>query len=150
MSRTNALQGFPVGEVRGEAADLATLAARASAGSVRFRLPTGADATRARTAATDAVAVGVARMDARRTERDHLVATVGDAPRQPWIYLIVATGDIYEDIPQAQQAAREGADRRAIGQALARAEGNISGASRLLGISRPTLYDLIKTYGLHV
>ncbi len=28
----------------------------------------------------------------------------------PWIYLIVATGDIYEDIPQAQAAAREGAD----------------------------------------
>lgn len=108
--------------VRGEADDLATLAARASAGSVRFRLPTGADATRARTAATDAVAVGVARMDARRNERDHLVATVGDAPRQPWIYLIVATGDIYEDIPQAQQAAREGADViaviRSTGQSL--------------------------------
>ena len=30
--------------------------------------------------------------------------------RKPWIYLIVATGDIYEDIPQAQAAAREGAD----------------------------------------
>ncbi len=46
----------------------------------------------------------------------------GDAPRQPWIYLIVATGDIYEDIPQAQQAAREGADViaviRSTGQSL--------------------------------
>ncbi len=108
--------------VRGEADDLATLAAKASAGSVRFRLPAGADAARARTAATDSVAAGVARMDARRAERDHLVATVGDAPRQPWIYLIVATGDIYEDIPQAQQAAREGADViaviRSTGQSL--------------------------------
>ncbi len=30
-----------------------------------------------------------------------------------------------------------------------RAEGNISGASRLLGVSRPTLYDLLKSYDLH-
>ena len=47
------------------------------------------------------------------------------------------------------RTAREVADRRAIGQALARADGNISGASRLLGVSRPTLYDLLKSYGLH-
>ena len=46
------------------------------------------------------------------------------------------------------RAAREGADRRAIGRALARANGNISGAARLLGISRPTLYDLLKAYDL--
>ncbi len=47
------------------------------------------------------------------------------------------------------RAARELADRKAIRQALARADGNISGASRLLGISRPTLYDLLKSYDLH-
>ena len=47
------------------------------------------------------------------------------------------------------RAAREEADRRAIHRALARAEGNISSASRLLGISRPTLYDLLKSYDLH-
>ena len=46
------------------------------------------------------------------------------------------------------KAAREIADRRAIRQALARTEGNISGASKLLGISRPTLYDLLKQYDL--
>jgi two-component system NtrC family response regulator len=45
---------------------------------------------------------------------------------------------------------REVADRKAIRHALARADGNISGASRLLGISRPTLYDLLKSYDLHV
>jgi len=44
---------------------------------------------------------------------------------------------------------REIADRKAIRQALARADGNISGASRLLGVSRPTLYDLLKSYDLH-
>ena len=46
------------------------------------------------------------------------------------------------------RAAREVADRRAIRQALARTEHNISGAAKLLGISRPTLYDLIKQYHL--
>ena len=44
---------------------------------------------------------------------------------------------------------REASDRRAIGRALAQADGNISGASRLLGVSRPTLYDLLKSYDLH-
>ena len=47
------------------------------------------------------------------------------------------------------KAAREHADRRAIRHALARAEGNISSTAKLLGISRPTLYDLLKSYGLH-
>jgi two-component system NtrC family response regulator len=46
------------------------------------------------------------------------------------------------------RAVREAADRRAIGEALARADGNISATARLLGISRPTLYDLIKAYDL--
>ena len=46
------------------------------------------------------------------------------------------------------RAAREIADRRAIRSALARTENNISGAAKLLGISRPTLYDLLKQYQL--
>jgi two-component system NtrC family response regulator len=44
--------------------------------------------------------------------------------------------------------ARARAEREAIEKALARANGNISSASRLLGISRPTLYDLLQTHGL--
>ncbi|MFS2109310.1 PEP-CTERM-box response regulator transcription factor [Sphingomonas sp. Sphisp140] len=50
--------------------------------------------------------------------------------------------------PVNLKAARELADRKAIRHALARAEGNISGTARLLGISRPTLYDLMKAYDL--
>ncbi|MEJ7933585.1 PEP-CTERM-box response regulator transcription factor [Sphingobium sp. AN558] len=44
------------------------------------------------------------------------------------------------------KAAREIADRRAIRRAIARTSGNISGAAKMLGISRPTLYDLLKQY----
>jgi beta-lysine 5,6-aminomutase alpha subunit len=108
--------------LRGEAEDLATLAQKAGAGSVTFRLPEGKEATRARAASRRAVAAGVRRIDAQRATRDRLIKRIGDAPRKPWIYLIVATGDIYEDIPQAQAAAREGADIiaviRSTGQSL--------------------------------
>ncbi|QIK95386.1 PEP-CTERM-box response regulator transcription factor [Sphingomonas sp. HDW15A] len=51
-------------------------------------------------------------------------------------------------MPINLRAAREVADRRAIHQALTRTENNISGAAKLLGISRPTLYDLMKQYQL--
>lgn len=44
------------------------------------------------------------------------------------------------------KAAREMADRRVIRRAIARTDGNISGAAKMLGISRPTLYDLLKQY----
>jgi len=53
-----------------------------------------------------------------------------------------------DSLPVNLKAAREETDRRVIRQALARTESNISSAARLLGISRPTLYDLLKQYGL--
>ena len=46
------------------------------------------------------------------------------------------------------RSVREQADRKAIRHALARSDGNISGTARLLGISRPTLYDLLRAYDL--
>ncbi|MHA6722082.1 PEP-CTERM-box response regulator transcription factor [Sphingomonas sp. RS2018] len=51
-------------------------------------------------------------------------------------------------LPINLRAARERADRGAIRHALARADGNISSTARLLGISRPTLYDLLKAYDM--
>ncbi|HEX2074902.1 MAG TPA: lysine 5,6-aminomutase subunit alpha, partial [Geodermatophilus sp.] len=106
----------------GGAPDLQALAEQVGAGTARFSLPTGADAERARAAARDAVGAGIARIDANRRRREELVAVHGDPPRRPWIYLIVATGDIHEDIPQAQAAARAGADViaviRSTGQSL--------------------------------
>jgi two-component system, NtrC family, response regulator len=52
------------------------------------------------------------------------------------------------DLPINLRAAREVADRKVIRQALSRTDNNISGAAKLLGISRPTLYDLLKQYQL--
>ena len=51
-------------------------------------------------------------------------------------------------LPINLRAVREVADRKAIRQAMSRTENNISSAARLLGISRPTLYDLLKQYRL--
>ena len=65
---------------------------------------------------------GIRTIDQQRANRDRLIKRHGDPQQRPWIYLIVATGDIYEDIPQAQAAAREGADViaviRSTGQSL--------------------------------
>jgi beta-lysine 5,6-aminomutase alpha subunit len=107
--------------VTGGYSNLAALARDAAAGKVKFRLPEGAEADAARAAASAALAGGFARIDARRAERTAMIRATADPPK-PWIYLIVATGDIYEDIPQAQAAAREGADViaviRSTGQSL--------------------------------
>ncbi|HEB98250.1 MAG TPA: AAA family ATPase, partial [Thiotrichales bacterium] len=43
---------------------------------------------------------------------------------------------------------RERAEKQAIQRALSHADGKISQAANLLGVSRPTLYDLLKKYGL--
>jgi len=51
-------------------------------------------------------------------------------------------------MPINLRAVREVADRKAIRQAMSRTDNNISGAAKLLGISRPTLYDLLKQYRL--
>ncbi len=101
--------------------DLRRLAEAAAAGTVAFRLPEGSDARVAREAAAQAVRTGFAAIDGQRAQRSRMIAATADPPK-PWIYLIVATGDIYEDIPQAQAAAREGADIiaviRSTGQSL--------------------------------
>ncbi|RBY87637.1 lysine 5,6-aminomutase subunit alpha [Blastococcus sp. TF02A-30] len=113
---------LPVWHALASGRTLQQLAEEVGAGTARFAVPTGADAERARAAARAAVAGGIARIDANRRRREELVAQHGDPPRRPWIYLIVATGDIHEDIPQAQAAARAGADViaviRSTGQSL--------------------------------
>jgi two-component system NtrC family response regulator len=53
-----------------------------------------------------------------------------------------------EELTINLRAAREIADRKAIRHALSRTDNNISSAAKLLGVSRPTLYDLLKQYQL--
>src|SRR6185312_14271986 len=70
--------------LRDDHADLSVLAQKAAAGGVRFRVPEGRDAIRARAAAKKAVGGGIKRIDANRRERDKLLRRLGDPPK-PWI-----------------------------------------------------------------
>jgi len=49
------------------------------------------------------------RIKKRKARREHYLETIGEGAR-PYLYVIVATGNIYEDVVQAQAAARQGAD----------------------------------------
>lgn len=51
----------------------------------------------------------IERITERRHKREHFIETVGEGTK-PYLYVIVATGNIYEDVVQAQAAARQGAD----------------------------------------
>jgi two-component system NtrC family response regulator len=44
--------------------------------------------------------------------------------------------------------ARRRAEREAIEMAVAQCGGNMSKAAKLLGVSRPTLYDLVQEHGI--
>jgi beta-lysine 5,6-aminomutase alpha subunit len=101
---------------------LTELAEATAAGQVQYRLPTGRARDRAARAARAAVARGIRTLDRNRAQREKLIGRLGDPPQRPWIYLIVATGDIDEDVVQAGNAARAGADViaviRSTGQSL--------------------------------
>lgn len=64
---------------------------------------------------------GLDRIKANRQEREQLIGRLGEGSK-PYLYLIVATGDIYEDVVQGRSAARQGADIiaviRSTGQSL--------------------------------
>ncbi|MFN2489031.1 MAG: lysine 5,6-aminomutase subunit alpha [Actinomycetota bacterium] len=66
-------------------------------------------------------AQAIDRVASAASDRSEAIARAGEASK-PWFYLIVATGNIYEDIPQAQAAARNGCDViaviRSTGQSL--------------------------------
>lgn len=49
------------------------------------------------------------RIRKRREKKEKYIATLGEGEK-PYLYVIVATGNIYEDVVQAQAAARQGAD----------------------------------------
>lgn len=51
----------------------------------------------------------VERIKSNREKRDEYLNTIGEG-KKPYLYVIVATGNIYEDVVQAQAAAKQGAD----------------------------------------
>lgn len=51
----------------------------------------------------------VERIANNRKDRENFLSTIGEG-KKPYLYVIVATGNIYEDVIQAQAAARQGAD----------------------------------------
>ncbi|MDP9068131.1 MAG: lysine 5,6-aminomutase subunit alpha [Actinomycetota bacterium] len=101
--------------------DIQTTAQRVASGEVEVRFPEGSDLDRSRARSGAEAERAVAVIAAAATDRARRIERVGDAPK-PWFYEIVATGNIYEDIPQAQAAAREGCDVvaviRSTGQSL--------------------------------
>ncbi|MBQ5438951.1 MAG: D-lysine 5,6-aminomutase subunit alpha, partial [Bacteroidales bacterium] len=51
----------------------------------------------------------IERIRTRRNRREQYLKTLGEGPK-PYLYIIVATGNIYEDVVQAEAGARQGAD----------------------------------------
>ncbi len=90
-----------------------------AAGQLALHRPTNEAA--ARQAAQNLAQRMCSHITQHRTTRDAAIARSGEAPT-PWLYLIVATGNIHEDIVQARAAAEQGADIiaviRSTGQSL--------------------------------
>ncbi|MDY3979466.1 MAG: lysine 5,6-aminomutase subunit alpha [Tidjanibacter sp.] len=55
------------------------------------------------------ITASLERIKARRARREEYLSTIGEGPK-PYLYVIVATGNIYDDVVQAEAAARQGAD----------------------------------------
>ncbi len=60
----------------------------------------------------------------------------------------LAPAVVAEEQPLNLRQVREEAERNAVTRAIARSNGNIAQASELLGVSRPTLYDLMNRFGM--
>ena len=101
--------------------DVQSAARAISSGETTPAWPEGLDYEIALERTRREAAAAVDRVAGAGSLRGECIARVGDGPK-PWLYLIVATGNIHEDIPQAKAAAREGADViaviRSTGQSL--------------------------------
>jgi len=80
-----------------------------SQGLLDISATTGGDKTRLKELAMLLGGEACQKIRAKREERESMISRLGRG-QAPYLYLIVATGNIYEDIEQAIVAARQGAD----------------------------------------
>lgn len=85
------------------------IAEEVGAGKYDFAKTPVADSESRHKALQPYIDASINRIKERRARREHYLNTIGEGPR-PYLYVIVATGNIYEDVTQAQAAARQGAD----------------------------------------
>lgn len=93
-------------EATGE--DAAETARLVASGRVRLAFPGPREEDAARGRAATLAEAGCGRILAARRARDEALARLGEGPR-PLLYVIVASGNIFEDTVQARVAARAGA-----------------------------------------
>jgi len=85
------------------------IAIRVSEGSIDItRLP-AAERERINSALKPIIKESIRKINERKERRESYLQTLGEGPK-PYLYVIVATGNIYEDVVQAEAAARQGAD----------------------------------------
>lgn len=85
------------------------IAEKVSAGELKLtELPT-VSSEEAEEAIMPIVERTLKRIREQTAKRNEYLETIGEG-RRPYLYVIVATGNIYEDVTQAQAAARQGAD----------------------------------------
>ncbi len=85
------------------------IAEKVSVGEIDLTKLPIAEEEEIRSAIEEIAVESVERIRQRREERERMIEEIGEGAK-PYLYVIVATGNIYEDVIQAQAAARQGAD----------------------------------------
>ena len=85
------------------------IAEKMAAGELDIMKLTMATPAEAEAKITPLVKDALDKINAQTAKRNNYLATIGEG-KQPYLYVIVATGNIYEDVIQAQAAGRQGAD----------------------------------------
>ncbi len=85
------------------------IAEKVSSGEIEITKLKVADENKIMEAVYETAKQMVERIKNNRAKRDEYLDTIGEG-KKPYLYVIVATGNIYEDVLQAQAAAKQGAD----------------------------------------
>ena len=85
------------------------IAEKTSSGEIEITKLPIADENKIMDAVYETAKQTVEKIRNNRARRDEYLNTIGEG-RKPYLYVIVATGNIYEDVLQAQAAAKQGAD----------------------------------------